>query len=70
MKTSADPIPLIVLGWHILLAQSLAGTSELVNPITFGGQCDRAAISQVGGEVARHFPLAGSSARMALEQAK
>jgi len=72
MKTSADPIPLIVVGGgSILLAQSLAGTSELVKPNHFAvANAIGAAIAQVGGEVDRIFALAQLGREMALEQAK
>ena len=53
MKTSADPIPVVVVGGgSILLRDTLPGASELVKPHHFAvANAIGAAIAQVGGEV-------------------
>jgi N-methylhydantoinase A/oxoprolinase/acetone carboxylase beta subunit len=72
MKTSADPIPLVVVGGgSILLGEQLAGASELVKPDHFAvANAIGAAIAQVGGEVDRIFALDQLGRETALEQAK
>ena len=72
MKTSADPIPLVVVGGgSILLGDRLAGASELVKPNHFAvANAIGAAIAQVGGEVDRIFALDQMGRETALEQAK
>lgn len=72
MKTSADPIPLVVVGGgSILLGDRLAGASELVKPNHFAvANAIGAAIAQVGGEVDRIFALDQLGRENALEQAK
>ncbi len=72
MKTSAEPIPIVVVGGgSILLTGHLPGTSDLVKPQHFAvANAIGAAIAQVGGEVDRIFTLDGQSRREALEQAK
>ena len=72
MKTSADPIPLVVVGGgSILLGDRLAGASELVKPNHFAvANAIGAAIAQVGGEVDRIFALDQMGREAALEQAK
>ena len=72
MKTSADPIPLVVVGGgSILLGERLAGASELVKPNHFAvANAIGAAIAQVGGEVDRIFALDQMGREAALEQAK
>jgi N-methylhydantoinase A/oxoprolinase/acetone carboxylase beta subunit len=72
MKTSAEPIPVVVVGGgSILLRDSLGGASELVKPEHFAvANAIGAAIAQVGGEVDRIFSLDQLSRDEALAQAK
>jgi N-methylhydantoinase A/oxoprolinase/acetone carboxylase beta subunit len=72
MKTSADPIPVVVVGGgSILLRDSLPGASELVKPEHFAvANAIGAAIAQVGGEVDRIVALEGTTRDAALEAAK
>jgi N-methylhydantoinase A/oxoprolinase/acetone carboxylase beta subunit len=72
MKTSPDPIPVVVVGGgSILLRDHLPGASELVKPEHFAvANAIGAAIAQVGGEVDRIFSLDRLSREQALEQAK
>lgn len=72
MKTSADPIPVVLVGGgSILLRETLPGASEVLRPERFGvANAIGAAIAQVGGEVERVFALAELSRDDALEQAK
>jgi N-methylhydantoinase A/oxoprolinase/acetone carboxylase beta subunit len=72
MKTSADPIPVVVVGGgSILLRDSLAGASELVKPEHFAvANAIGAAIAQVGGEVDKVVALEGTTRDAALEAAK
>ena len=59
MKTSARPIPVVVVGGgSILLRDSLPGASEVIKPDHFAvANAIGAAIAQVGGEVDRVFAL-------------
>ena len=72
MKTSPNPIPVVVVGGgSILLRDSLAGASELVKPDHFAvANAIGAAIAQVGGEVDRIFSLDQTSRDDALDEAK
>jgi N-methylhydantoinase A/oxoprolinase/acetone carboxylase beta subunit len=72
MKTSPDPIPVVVVGGgSILLADELPGASELVKPEHFPvANAIGAAIAQVGGEVDRVFSLDQRSRDEALAEAK
>jgi N-methylhydantoinase A/oxoprolinase/acetone carboxylase beta subunit len=72
MKTSPDPIPVVVVGGgSILLADELPGASELVKPEHFAvANAIGAAIAQVGGEVDRVFSLDQRSRDEALAEAK
>lgn len=72
MKTSADPIPVVVVGGgSILLRDDLPGASEVVKPDHFAvANAIGAAIAQVGGEVDRIFSLDQLSRDEALAQAK
>jgi N-methylhydantoinase A/oxoprolinase/acetone carboxylase beta subunit len=72
MKTSAEPIPVVVVGGgSILLRDSVAGASELVKPEHFAvANAIGAAIAQVGGEVDRIFSLDQLSRDEALAEAK
>jgi len=72
MKTSADPIPVVVVGGgSILLRDSLTGASELVKPEHFAvANAIGAAIAQAGGEVDKVVALEGTTREAALEEAK
>jgi N-methylhydantoinase A/oxoprolinase/acetone carboxylase beta subunit len=72
MKTSPDPIPVVVVGGgSILLGDSLQGASELVKPERFAvANAIGAAIAQVGGEVDRIVALEGTTREAALAEAK
>ncbi|HJU47976.1 MAG TPA: hydantoinase/oxoprolinase family protein, partial [Gaiellaceae bacterium] len=72
MKTSAEPIPVVVVGGgSILLGDTLTGASELVKPPHFAvANAIGAAIAQVGGEVDRIVALEGTTRAAALDEAK
>ena len=72
MKTSATPVPVIVVGGgSILLQESIPGTSEMLKPPHFAvANAIGAAIAQVGGECDRIFSLEGATRDEVLEQAK
>jgi N-methylhydantoinase A/oxoprolinase/acetone carboxylase beta subunit len=72
MKTSPDPIPVVVVGGgSILLGDELPGASRLVRPDHFAvANAIGAAIAQVGGEVERVFSLDQLTRDAALDQAK
>jgi len=72
MKTSADPIPVVVVGGgSILLRDTLPGASELVRPERFAvANAIGAAIAQVGGEVDKVVALEGTTRAAAIEEAK
>jgi N-methylhydantoinase A/oxoprolinase/acetone carboxylase beta subunit len=72
MKTSRDPIPVVVVGGgSILLGDELPGASELIKPPHFAvANALGAAIGQVGGEVDRIFSLDELSREAALAEAK
>ena len=72
MKTSADPIPVVVVGGgSILLRNELPGALRLVRPEHFEvANAVGAAIAQIGGEVDRVFSLDQISRERALEDAK
>jgi len=72
MKTSADPIPVILVGGgSVLISKPIAGASEIKKPEHYAvANAIGAAIAQVGGEVDRVFMLEGSSRDEALAAAK
>ena len=72
MKTSAKPVPVIVVGGgSILLQEEIPGSSEMLKPPYFAvANAIGAAIAQVGGECDRIFSLEGASREEVLEQAK
>jgi N-methylhydantoinase A/oxoprolinase/acetone carboxylase beta subunit len=72
MKTSRDPIPVVVVGGgSVLLGDALPGASELIKPPHFAvANAIGAAIGQVGGEVDRIFSLDELSREEALAAAK
>ena len=72
MKTSAEAVPVIVVGGgSILIARPIAGASEMVKPDHFeAANAVGAAIAQISGEVDRVYALAGTSRDAALDEAK
>ena len=72
MKTSAKPVPVIIVGGgSILIQQPIAGASEIIKPDHFAvANAIGAAIAQIGGETDRIFSLAEISREEALAQAK
>ena len=72
MKTSATPVPVIVVGGgSILVTGAVEGASEIIKPAHFPvANAIGAAIAQVGGECDRIFSLAELSRDEALQQAK
>jgi hypothetical protein len=72
MKTSADDIPVVVVGGgSILLRDALPGASELVKPEHFAvANAIGAAIAQVGGEVDKIVALEGTTRAAAIDEAK
>jgi N-methylhydantoinase A/oxoprolinase/acetone carboxylase beta subunit len=72
MKTSAEPIPVIVVGGgSILVASPVAGASEMVKPRHFeAANAVGAAIAQISGEVDRVYALASMSRDEAVAAAK
>ena len=72
MKTSATPVPVIVVGGgSILVTGEIEGASEIIKPDHFPvANAIGAAIAQVGGECDRIFSLADLSRDDALDQAK
>jgi len=72
MKTSAEPIPVILVGGGtILVSREVAGASEMIKPQHYPvANAIGAAIAQVGGETDRVFSLDRMSRDEALAQAK
>ncbi|MCP8967980.1 hydantoinase/oxoprolinase family protein [Ectobacillus ponti] len=72
MKTSAAPVPVILVGGgSILLPDELKGASEVIRPNYFGvANAIGAAISQVSGQVERVYSLQELGREKALEMAK
>jgi N-methylhydantoinase A/oxoprolinase/acetone carboxylase beta subunit len=72
MKTSAEPIPVILVGGGtILVSRKVAGASEMLRPEHYSvANAIGAAIAQVGGETDRVFSLASMSRDEALAQAR
>jgi N-methylhydantoinase A/oxoprolinase/acetone carboxylase beta subunit len=72
MKTSAAPIPVIVVGGgSILIAKPVAGASEMVKPQHYeAANAVGAAIGQISGEVDRVYALEGRTRHDALDDAK
>ncbi len=72
MKTSAEPIPVIVVGGgSILIARPVAGASAMVKPEHFeAANAVGAAIAQISGEVDRVYALASMSRDDAVADAK
>jgi N-methylhydantoinase A/oxoprolinase/acetone carboxylase beta subunit len=72
MKTSAPPIPVIVVGGgSILIAQPVSGASEMVKPPHYeAANAVGAAIGQISGEVDRVYALENRSRNDAIDDAK
>ncbi len=72
MKTSAEPIPVIVVGGgSILIARQVAGASAMVKPLHFeAANAVGAAIAQISGEIDRVYALASMSRDDAVADAK
>jgi N-methylhydantoinase A/oxoprolinase/acetone carboxylase beta subunit len=72
MKTSAEPIPVVVVGGgSVLIAKPVAGASEMVKPDHFeAANAVGAAIGQISGEVDRVYSLESRSRADALDDAK
>jgi N-methylhydantoinase A/oxoprolinase/acetone carboxylase beta subunit len=71
MKTSAEPVPVIVVGGgSILIHKALAGASEMIKPDHFeAANAVGAAIAQISGEVDRVYSLSSLARDAALEHA-
>jgi N-methylhydantoinase A/oxoprolinase/acetone carboxylase beta subunit len=72
MKTSAEPIPVIIVGGgSILINRVISGASEMIKPPHFAvANAIGAAIAQVGGETDRVFSLEKMSREAALAEAR
>ena len=72
VKTSAAPVPVIVVGGgSILIQRDIAGASEMIKPEHFAvANAIGAAIAQVGGACDRVFSLAEISRERALDAAR
>lgn len=72
MKTSADPLPVILVGGgSILISRPLPSASEVLRPENAGvANAIGAAIAQVGGEVDRIYAMEGRSRDAVLDEAK
>lgn len=72
MKTSADPLPVILVGGGaILISRELPSASTVVHPQNAGvANAIGAAIAQVGGEVDRIYAMEGRSRDEVLAEAK
>jgi N-methylhydantoinase A/oxoprolinase/acetone carboxylase beta subunit len=72
MKTSAAPVPVILVGGgSILLPENLKGTSEVIRPEHSGvANAIGAAIAQVSGQIEKVYALAEIGREKALEHAK
>lgn len=72
MKTSADPVPVVLVGGgSILVGEQLVGASQLIRPNHYAvANAIGAALTQVGGEVDRIVALDKIGREAALEQAK
>lgn len=73
MRTSADDIPLVLVGGgSILVPGEIPGFSTVVRPGEHAGVANAigAAIAQVGGEVDRMFVLENTTREAALDEAK
>lgn len=71
MKTSAEPIPIILVGGgSVLISEPLAGASKMVKPEHFeAANAVGAAIAQISGEVDRVYALDAMTREAALSDA-
>ena len=70
MKTSRDPIPVVLVGGGSVLLDELPGASMLVRPGHFAvANAVGAAIAQVGGEIDRVFSLDAGTRADAITEA-
>ncbi|GGD95747.1 hydantoinase [Aureimonas endophytica] len=72
MKTSADPLPVVLVGGgSILVSRDLPSASKVIRPENASvANAIGAAIAQVGGEVDRIYSLEGTSREAVLDGAK
>lgn len=72
MKTSADPLPVVLVGGgSILVSRDLPCASKVIRPENASvANAIGAAIAQVGGEIDRVFSLEGTSRDAVLDAAK
>ena len=72
VKTSASPVPVILVGGGSILVQdSLSGASQVLRPEHAEvANAIGAAVAQVGGQVEKVFSLEGMSRQVALDSAK
>jgi N-methylhydantoinase A/oxoprolinase/acetone carboxylase beta subunit len=72
MKTSAEAVPVIIVGGgSVLISRTLSGASEMVKPNHFeAANAVGAAIAQISGEVDRVYSLESRSRESALDEAK
>ena len=72
MKTSAEPVPVVIVGGgSVLVSRSIEGASEVIKPNHFeAANAVGAAIAQVSGEIDRVYSLAQVSRDQALASAK
>ena len=72
MKTSAEPLPVILVGGgSILVSRDLPSASKVIRPENASvANAIGAAIAQVGGEIDRIFSLEGTSRDVVLAGAK
>ncbi|MFB4168352.1 hydantoinase/oxoprolinase N-terminal domain-containing protein [Virgibacillus sp. JSM 102003] len=72
MKTSADPIPVILVGGgSILLPDTLKGASEVISPNNFGvANAIGSAISQVSGQIEKIFSFDELGREKTIEKAR
>ncbi|MGC4191053.1 MAG: hydantoinase/oxoprolinase family protein [Thermomicrobiales bacterium] len=72
MKTSAEPVPVIVVGGgSVLVSRPVEGASEMVKPLHFeAANAVGAAIAQISGEVDRVYALEGMTRDAAVDAAK
>jgi N-methylhydantoinase A/oxoprolinase/acetone carboxylase beta subunit len=72
MKTSAEPVPVIIVGGgSVLVSRAIAGASEMVKPDHFeAANAVGAAIAQISGEVDRVYSLDSLSRDQAVANAK
>ena len=72
VKTSASPVPVILVGGGSILVQdSISGASQVLRPEHAEvANAIGAAMAQVGGQVEKVFSLDGMSRQVALDSAK